>query len=170
MKEKSEFDQKVLDIRRTARVVAGGRRFTFRAAVIIGNRNGKVGMGIGKGQDVSSAVEKGVFRAKKDVIIVPLNDKKTISYSVEAKFSAAHILLKPSSEGRGLVVGGPLRVIAELAGIKNLTGKILSRTTNKLNNARAVFEALKQLRPTDQMSATEKNTRGKPEPKDKATE
>lgn len=145
-REKSEFDQKVLDIRRTARVVAGGRRFSFRATVVIGNRNGKVGVGVGKGADVSSAVDKGVNQAKRNMLQIKLTEKKTISHEVEAKFSAARVLLKPASEGRGLVAGGPIRIISDLAGIKNLTGKILSRTVNKLNNAKATMEALKRLR------------------------
>lgn len=144
-REKSEFDQKILDIRRTARVVKGGRRFSFRATVAIGNRNGKVGLGVGKGPDVSTAVEKAVFQGKKNIMMVPLNDKKTIPHLVEAKYSAARVLLKPGGEGRGLIVGGPIRAIADLAGIKNLSGKILSRTVNKLNNARATIEALRAL-------------------------
>lgn len=144
--EKPEFDQKVLDVRRTARVVAGGRRFSFRAAVVVGNRTGKVGIGIGKGPNVASAVEKAVFQAKKNIIVVPLNDIKTIPHEVEAKFSAAHVILKPAKEGRGLIAGGPVRVIANMSGIKNLTAKILGRTVNKLNNGRATIEALKKLK------------------------
>ena len=143
---KSDFGQKVLDIRRTARVVAGGRRFSFRAAVVIGSRNGSVGLGLGKGPSVAEAVDKAVFQAKKLMIAVPLTDKKSIPYAVDAKFSASRVMLKPSLEGRGLVAGGPVRVVAELAGIKNLTAKILGRTPNKLNNARATMEALKKLR------------------------
>lgn len=145
-REKSEFDQKVLDIRRTARVVAGGRRFSFRATVVIGNRNGKVGIGTGKGADVSSAVEKAVGQAKKSIVFVPLGERKTIPHESEAKFAAARVLLKPAAEGRGLIAGGPIRVIADLGGIKNLTGKILGRTVNKLNNAKATIEALKNLK------------------------
>jgi len=146
VREKSEYDQKVLDIRRTARVVAGGRRFSFRATVIIGNRNGKAGLGVGKGADVSSAVEKAVNQARKNIVLIPLNDKKSIPHEVEAKYAAARVLLKPAPEGRGLVAGGPVRIIADLGGIKNITGKILGRTVNKLNNARAVMEALRSLR------------------------
>ncbi|QQG45039.1 MAG: 30S ribosomal protein S5 [Candidatus Sungiibacteriota bacterium] len=145
-RERSEFDQTVLDVRRTARVVAGGRRFTFRATVVIGNRNGKVGLGIGKGADVASAVEKAVYQAKKNVIIVPLTSSYSIPHEVSAKFSSARIILKPSREGRGLVAGGPVRTIAGLVGIKNLTSKIISRTVNKLNNAGATMEALKKLK------------------------
>lgn len=144
-REKSEYDQKVLDLRRTARVVAGGRRFSFRATVIVGNRMGKVGMGLGKGPDVASAVDKAVFQAKKSIIVIPLTDKKTIFREVMAKYKAAKIILKPAREGRGLIAGGPIRVIADLGGIKNLTAKILGRTVNKVNNARAVFQALGKL-------------------------
>lgn len=142
MREKSEYDQKVLDLRRTARVVAGGRRFSFRATVIVGNRMGKVGMGLGKGPDVASAVEKAVYQAKKHIILVHLTDQKTISHEVSAKYKAASLVLKPARQGRGLIAGGPVRVIADLAGIKNLTAKILGRTVNKVNNARATFQAL----------------------------
>ena len=145
-REKSEFDQSVLDIRRTARVVAGGRRFSFRATVVVGNRKGTVGVGVGKGPDVSNAIEKAVFQAKKRLISIPINDKKTIPHEVAAKASASRVILKPAREGSGLVAGGPVRIIADLAGIKNLTSKILGRTANKLNNARATMEALKKLK------------------------
>lgn len=145
-REKSEFDQKVLDIRRTARVVAGGRRFSFRATVAVGNRKGRAGLGIGKGPDVAGAVEKGSFQAKKYLITVPLTEEKSIPHEVEGKMDAARVLLKPARSGRGLVAGGPIRIIADLVGIKNLTAKILGRTVNKLNNARATMEALKKLK------------------------
>lgn len=144
--ERSEFDQKVLDVRRTARVVAGGRRFTFRATVAIGNRNGKVGVGVGKGPDVSEAVSKGAAQARKAVLIIPLTQDKTIPHEVEGKLSAGWVLLKPAREGHGLVAGGPIRIIADLSGIKNLSAKILGRTPNKLSNARATMEALKKLK------------------------
>ncbi|OGZ97545.1 MAG: 30S ribosomal protein S5 [Candidatus Sungbacteria bacterium RIFCSPLOWO2_02_FULL_54_10] len=143
---RSEFDQKVLDIRRTARVVAGGRRFSFRATVVVGDRNGRVGLGIGKGVSVAEAVEKGAFQAKKEVFSFPLNEARTVVHETEAKFAAARVVLKPAREGRGLIAGGPVRVIADLGGIRNLTAKILGRTPNKLNNAKATIEALKQLR------------------------
>ncbi len=146
VRERSEFDQRVLDIRRTARVVAGGRRFSFRATVVIGNRDGKVGAGMGKGADVASAVEKAVFQAKKNLIFVPLTEARTITHEAEGRLGAAWVLLRPAREGRGLVAGGPVRAIADLAGIKNLTAKILGRTANKLNNAKATIEALKKLK------------------------
>lgn len=143
--EKPEFEQKLLDIRRTARMVAGGRRFNFRALVVIGNRKGKVGVGLAKGGDVTIAVEKAVNQAKKYLIEVPITEKKSISQMVEAKFGAAKVMLKPAPEGRGIIAGGAVRVICNLAGIENVVSKIIGRTTNKLNNAEAAIEALKKL-------------------------
>lgn len=145
-RERSEYDQKVLDVRRTARVVSGGRRFTFRVSVVIGNKKGKVGLGMGKGTDVTSSIDKAVHQAKKHMFEIPLTQSRSIPHEVYAKVGAAKVILKPAREGRGMTAGGPVRVVAELAGIKNLTGKILSRTPNKLNNARAVIEALQMLR------------------------
>ncbi|TSC53042.1 MAG: small subunit ribosomal protein S5 [Parcubacteria group bacterium LiPW_39] len=143
--EKSEFDQKVLDVARVTRVVAGGRRFSFRVTVAVGNRKGKIGVGIAKGIDVSQAVEKAAADAQKNKIIVPLKEG-TIPHEVTAKYAAAKVFLKPARQGRGLVAGGALRAICELAGIANISAKILSRSTNKLNNARATIEALKKLK------------------------
>lgn len=142
---KQDMDQKTLDIRRTARVVAGGRRFSFRAAVGVGDRNGRVGMGMGKGPSVAEAIDKAVFQAKKALIAVPLTRERSIPHAIEAKFSAARIFMRPAREGKGLVAGGPLRSLAELAGIRNLTAKVMGRTPNKLNNARAAMEAFKKL-------------------------
>lgn len=145
-KEKPEFDQKLLDVARTARMVAGGRRFSFRVVMVIGNKKGKVGVGVAKGADVSIAVEKAVRQAKKNLINIPLTEDKTIPFQINAKYSAAKVLLKPSAKGRGLIAGGTIRIICLLAGIENITAKILGRTNNKLNNARATIVALKQLR------------------------
>lgn len=144
-KEKSEYDQKVLDVARVTRVVAGGRRFSFRAVVVLGNKKGKVGVGIAKGLDVSQAVEKGAADAKKHMLVLPLKEG-TIPHEVSAKYAAARVLLKPAPTGKGLVAGGAVRIICELAGIKNISAKILSKSTNKLNNARATLEALKKLK------------------------
>ena len=143
--KKTEFDQQVLDLRRVTRVMAGGKRFKFRATVVIGNNQGKVGVGVAKGADVSQAVEKAVSDARKNLIIVPL-EKGTIPHEISAKYSAARIILKPASEGRGVIAGGAVRVICALAGIKSISAKILGRTSNKLNNARATMEALKKLK------------------------
>lgn len=145
-KEKPEYDQKLLGVARVTRVVAGGRRFRFRATVVIGNRSGKVGVGVKKGQDVSMAVEKAVVHAKKHLIVVPMIDG-TIPHETEAKFNTAKVLLKPGIKGRGIVAGGAVRVVCNLAGIENISGKILGKTKNKLNNARATIKALQQLKP-----------------------
>lgn len=144
-KEKSEYDQKVLDMARVTRVVAGGRRFSFRATVGIGNKKGKIGVGIGKGLDVSQAVDKAVADAKKNLIIIALKEG-TIPHEVEAKYASARVLLKPAPLGKGLVAGGAMRIICNLAGIENITAKIISKSTNKLNNAKATLEALKKLK------------------------
>lgn len=145
-KEKSEFEQKVLDIRRVARVVAGGRRFSFRATVVVGNKRGRVGVGVAKGPDVTLAVEKAVHRAKKEMIDVPITKWGSIPYDVEAKFSAARVKLMPAPLGSGIIAGGSVRAVADLAGISNMSSKILSRSPNKLNNARATLEALRKLK------------------------
>ncbi len=143
--ETSELQQKLLDVTRTARLVAGGRRFSFRVVVVAGNENGKVGVGVAKGADVSSAAEKAAKQAKKHLIEIPLSKDKSIPYEVEAKFSAAKVLLRPAPKGRGVIAGGAIRVICLLGGIENVSAKIIGRTNNKLNNARATIVALKKL-------------------------
>ncbi len=145
-RERSEFDQKLLDVRRVARVVAGGRRFSFRVTVVVGNRKGKVAVAVAKGADVTSAIEKAVSRAKKSFIIVPITPQGSIGHEVRAKYGAARVLLWPRPAGSGIVAGGAVRAVAELAGITNISSKILSRTSNKLTNAMAALEALKQLK------------------------
>lgn len=142
---KPDFDQKVLDVARVTRVVAGGRRFSFRATVVVGNKKGKVGVGIGKGIDVSQAVDKGVADARKNEIVIPIKEG-TVPHEVSAKYASARVFLKPAPKGRGLVAGGAVRVICELAGVENISAKILSKSTNKLNNAQATLEALKKLK------------------------
>jgi len=144
--EKPEFEQKLLDIRRTARMIAGGRRFNFRAVVVIGNKKGKVGVGVAKGADVTVAVDKAVREAKKYIIEIPLTEIKTIPHQVEAKYGAARVFLKPTAKGRGIIAGGTIRVICVLGGVENITAKIIGRTNNKLNNARATILALSRLK------------------------
>lgn len=144
-REKSEFDQKVLDIRRVTRVVAGGKRFRFRATVVLGDHKGRVGVGVDKGADTSESIEKAARSAKKNSIVIPIKNG-TIPYEVIGKFSSAKVILKPAKEGHGIVAGGPVRVVVSLVGITNISSKILGTTTNKLNNARATVEALKKLK------------------------
>src|SRR3990167_5421980 len=142
---KDEFESKLLDLARVTRVTGGGKRMSFRAVVVAGDKKGKIGIGIDKGKDVSQAIEKATTRAKKSAINVVIVDG-TIPHQVEAKYGQAVILLKPQRKGRGLVAGGAVRTICDLAGIKNVSSKILSGTKNKLNNARATMEALRKLK------------------------
>lgn len=143
-KRQSEYEEKTLEIRRVNRVVKGGKRFSFRATVIVGNKRGKVGVGIAKGLDVPSAIEKAKRQAEKEVFFVPLKDKRTIPYDVEAKYRASRVLLKPVRAGHGLIAGGPMRIVLDLAGVKDISAKILGKTTNKLTNAMATVVALKK--------------------------
>lgn len=145
IKEKPEYEHKLLDVTRTARMVAGGRRFSFRAVVIVGNKKGKVGVGVAKGRDVSIAVDKAVKQAKKNLITITITKEGSISDRVEAKYSAAKVMLKPAAKGRGVIAGGTVRTICNLAGIENITAKAIGRTNNKLNNARATILALQKL-------------------------
>ena len=143
--KKDEFESKLLDLARVTRVSAGGRRFRFRAVVVVGNKNGKVGTGVAKGIDVAQAIEKATRVAKKNLIDVPIYEE-TIPHDVSAKFGPAEILLRPQRKGRGLVAGGVVRVICTSAGIKNISSKVIGRTGNKLNNAKAMIKALTKLK------------------------
>ena len=126
---KSEFEQKVLDIARVTRVTKGGKRFSFRATVVIGDGKSRVGVGIGKGHDVAQSMQKAFNKAKKSLITVQTING-TIPYQVESKYNSAVVLLKPAKGG--VKAGGPVRVVAKLAGIKALTGKLIERTNNKI--------------------------------------
>ncbi len=125
--------------------MAGGKRFKFRATVVIGNEKGTVGIGIAKGMDVAQAVDKAKSDAKKNLITVKLKGK-TIPHDVEAKFSAARVLIKPAKEGHGLKAGGAMRTVLLLVGVRDATAKCLGGTKNKLTNAMATVEALKKLK------------------------
>jgi small subunit ribosomal protein S5 len=142
---KDDIQTKLLDLARVTRVTGGGKRLRFRAVVIAGDKKGKIGIGIDKGRDVSQAVEKATRRARKNLISIVILEG-TIPHEVQAKLGPAVILLKPQKKGRGLVAGGTVRIICELAGIRNVSSKILSGSKNKLNNARATIEALKKLK------------------------
>lgn len=143
--KKSEFKEKVLDLRRVARVVAGGKRFRFRVTIILGDEKGRVGVGIAKGVDVAQAVEKAKVSAKKKIMTIPLKGR-TIPHEVGAKFSAAKIIIKPAQKGHGLKAGGAVRVVLLLAGVRDATAKCLGGTKNKLTNALATIEALKKIK------------------------
>ena len=139
-REKPEFDQKMIDLARVTRVVKGGRRFSFRAAVVIGNHKGKVGFGVAKGTDVSVAIGKAVVEAKKNMITVKRTNT-TIAFDIKEKYGAACVMLRPAKEGRGVVAGGAMRAVIELAGIKDIVAKSLG-SSNKLNVAKATIKAL----------------------------
>jgi small subunit ribosomal protein S5 len=143
-REKPEYDQKMLDLARVTRVVKGGRRFRFRASVVIGNRKGKVGVGVGKGGDVSDAMKKAYDDAKKHLITLSLKSN-TIAHDVFYKEGSAKVILKPARAGRGIVAGGAVRAVIDFAGIKDIVSKSLG-TSNKLNVARATVSALKSLK------------------------
>ena len=142
---KSEYDQRIITIRRVARVVAGGRRFSFSVAIIIGNKKGKVGVGLGKAGDTTLAIDKAVRSAKKAMITVPLTKNFSIAHDVSAKYCASVVTFTPA-RGRGLVAGSSVRPVLELAGITDIVAKIHSGSKNGLNNARAAIEALKSLK------------------------
>lgn len=152
--KRDEFEQRILDIARVTRVMAGGKRMNFRACVAIGDKKGKVGVGLGKGADVTMAVNKAVNKAKKDMINVS-SVNETITHSIYHKEGAAKLLFKPARKGRGVIAGGVARVIFELAGIKNVTCKQMG-TNNKVNNARCVISALKELRSANKAVKAEK--------------
>jgi small subunit ribosomal protein S5 len=135
----------MINIRRVARVVAGGRRFSFSVAIIIGNKKGKVGVGLGKAGDTTLAIDKAVRDAKKHMITVNLTKDTSIAHQVEAKYTASEVTLMPA-HGRGLVAGSSVRPVLELAGITNIVAKIHSGSKNGLNNARAAIAALKKLK------------------------
>lgn len=140
-KEKPEFDQHIVDLARVTRVTEGGKHLSFRACVVIGDRNGRVGFGVDKGPDVQIAVEKAVNQAKKNIIRVPIVHE-TLPHRVEAKFKAAKIMLKPAPKGSGVIAGSAIRVILEMAGVPNVSSKMLGKTSNKIANVKAVFAAL----------------------------
>lgn len=142
---KSEYEQKVLEAKRVARVVKGGKRFSFRALVIIGNRKGKVSFGIAKGADMTDATTKAVTRAKKSPIIIPFV-KGSIPHEVYQKSGASKVLLMPAPKGSGIIAGGAVRLILELAGVENASAKIIG-STNKLNCTRATILALQKFKP-----------------------
>ncbi len=140
-----EFEQKLLQVARVARVTKGGRRFSFRATLVVGNRNGQVGVGIAKSKDVASAVEKATRAARHDMMRVPMTKNNSILYDVEGKQTSARVFLRPTKQGRGIIAGGAVRAVCELAGLQDVSAKMLGRSNNKLNNALATMKALKKL-------------------------
>lgn len=164
-REPKEFEEVVLQVARVTRVVKGGRRLRFRALVAIGNRKGKVGLGIGKSSEVSTAIQKAVAQAKKDIVEVPIV-KETVPHEVKLKFKAAEVMIMPANAGKGIIAGGAMRQILELAGYRNIIGKRFG-TANILANAQAVLEALRELKlvPGQKADEIKKEERKKEEKK-----
>lgn len=143
--EEKEFEEKVLQVNRVSKKTKGGNRISFSVLTVVGDKKGRVGVGLGKAPDVISSIRKGIARAKKNLIDVPMKGT-TITHEVRIKRGAAKILLKPAPPGTGIVAGGPVRAVVEVAGIQDIVAKILG-TTNKASNVYATIEALKQLKP-----------------------
>ncbi len=141
---RSEFAQKLIGIRRVARVMAGGRRFNFSAALVLGDKKGRVGVGMGKAADTQLAIEKATRAAKRNMVTLNLTKNRSFHKNVEAKFCASVVEIRPSP-GRGLVAGSSVRTVLELGGVSDVTAKILSRSHNPVNNARAAIEALRAI-------------------------
>lgn len=150
-RENSEFEEKMISINRTAKTYQGGRRFRFAALVIIGDRNGRVGMGIGKAKEVPVAIEKAKSIARKNLISVPV-ENGTIPHDIVGQSTKSRVLLKPAGPGTGVIAGTVPRSIAELAGITNMLSKELG-SRNQINVAYAVFDGLKSLRTPSQVKA-----------------
>lgn len=146
------FDERVVHVDRIARVVKGGRRFRFRALVVIGDHKNRVGIGISKGADVSTAVTKANEAARKHLITVPVY-KGTLPHDAEVKYSGSHIIIKPARPGTGLIAGGVVRTILEVAGVNNALSKSLG-SSNKTNTAYATIKALQSMRPSSQWITT----------------
>ena len=149
---KDEFEQRIVDLARVTRVMAGGKRMRFRACVVVGDRKGTVGVGLAKGKDVAMAVNKAVRQAKKNLITVPLVNN-TIPHDIVIKYASARVLMRPAREGRGLIAGGAIRTVLELAGVPNVVAK-MQGSKNKVNNVAAVMQGLRTLRTKEAVERT----------------
>lgn len=146
-RQKPEFDQKIVSLRRVTRVTSGGRRFAFSACVVAGNRKGMVGVGLGKASDTPLAIEKAFRDARKNMITVNTTPSMSIPHEVEAKFAASRVKIMPAP-GKGILAGSSVRTVIELAGLKEVSAKLLSRSKNAINNAYVAVKALDQLKHT----------------------
>jgi len=140
----NDFDQLIADIRRVTRVTAGGKRMSFSVTMLLGNGKGKVGIGTAKGSDVPQAIDKAKKEAMRNLITVPII-KNTIPFQVQVKYAASTILIKPAKEGKGVIAGGVVRDIMILAGIKNVTSKLLGGSHSAINNGKAAIKALEEI-------------------------
>ena len=162
-KIEKEYDQKMVDLARVTRVMKGGKRMSFRACIVIGDRKGRVSYGVAKGPDVQIAIGKAVKEAEKDWIYVNLTDTGTIPHEVNCKFKSAHILIRPAKAGTGIKAGGALRVVLDLVGVKNVVAKQLG-AKNKINNVKAAYKALqffKSQAPNNKAQTNNKSQRPK---------
>jgi len=141
---RSEFAQKLIGIRRVARVMAGGRRFNFSAALVLGDKKGRVGVGLGKAADTALAIEKATRDAKRNMVTLNLTKNRSIPHNIESKYCASVVEIRPA-RGRGLIAGSSVRTVLELGGVSDVTAKLLSRSKNSINNARAAIEALRSI-------------------------
>lgn len=153
-RSQSEFDQKVVEVSRVTRVVAGGKRMRFRALVVIGDRKGRVGFGLRKGRDVAESVNKAVNQAKKNIITLPLANG-TIPHEINVKYKSSKLILRPAKPGTGVIAGGAVRQVADMAGIKNMMSKMVG-SSNKVNNIKAVFAAFKRMKSKEALAALRK--------------
>lgn len=154
-REPKEFEETVVQINRISKKTKGGNTMRFSALVVVGDKKGKVGVGLAKAHDVRNAIRKSIDAAKRKLVVVPLSGT-TIPYSVNEKFSAAKILLKPAPPGSGIIAGGPMRVVLEAAGIRDAVGKILG-TKNKISNVYATLKALEQVSSLKEMKKKEES-------------
>ena len=162
-REPKEFEEEVIQIDRVTRVVKGGRRLRFRATVVIGDKKGRVAYGIGKSTEVQLAIQKAVSKAKTKLIEVPIYNG-TIPHSTQVKFKAAKVLIKPASEGTGIIAGGAVRKMLDLAGVKNVLSKSLG-SNNKLNTTKATYKALSSLRLRPELETDKEKSKKGPEDK-----
>ncbi|HRX63599.1 MAG TPA: 30S ribosomal protein S5 [Candidatus Absconditabacterales bacterium] len=153
-KTKKEFEELLLEVRRVTRVTTGGRRMSFRATVLVGNKKGKIGIGLSKGPDVTSAVKKAANEAYKNMFIVPITKAKTVPYMITNKYKACVVKLLPATQGTGLKAGSSVRSVLDLAGYENILSKIIG-SNNKLNNALATIKALSKYKHADYFTSLE---------------
>ena len=165
--EEKQYDERIIHVNRVARVVKGGRRFRFQALVVVGDRKHKVGIGVAKGADVTAAVSKATDVAKKHLISISLY-KGTLPHETVGRVGGARILIKPASAGTGLIAGGVVRTVLEVAGVKNVLSKSLG-STNKINTAYATLAALESLEPSKNWITTKLAESSKPKATDKKT-